>query len=174
MPRVRAALVGALTLAAASAATPAAVADPGGSGGVTVSPGAASPGERVTLSTVNPELDDGVAVRSEAFAKPVALKPTGKVSFAGKAQVRCDAKPGTYTLRFTKPVHPGEDTLAGEVTVEAGAPVEGACAGEADRDGKDDGDGGWSSTAVAVTAALAGFAVVAAGAFLVIRRKRRL
>ncbi|MFD9903562.1 hypothetical protein [Streptomyces sp. NPDC059063] len=140
-----------------------------------VAPGSARPGERITLSTVNPELDDGATVRSSAFAKAVELKPTGKVSWEAHARIRCDAEPGTYSLHFAEPVHPGEDTLVGKVTVEAGEPIDGSkCAegadGEAGGDDAKDDDG---SHAMAI--GIAGGAVVAAAAvtFLVVRRMRR-
>ncbi|WP_158857458.1 hypothetical protein [Streptomyces sp. NRRL B-1347] len=161
-----------MLLAAASVAVPSASADPGGSGELTVAPGAARPGERVALSLVNPELDEGATLRSEVFGKPVELKSTGKVSFAAHARIRCDAKPGTYAVHFAEPVHPGESTRAGEVTVEKGGPIDGPqCAAKAD----DDGDGGSGGGNGATTVAVAGgaVAVAAVGALLVVRRRRR-
>ncbi|MEV0439522.1 LPXTG cell wall anchor domain-containing protein [Streptomyces spectabilis] len=177
MSRVRATFVGALLLAAASVAVPGAAADAGGSGELTVEPGAARPGERVALSLVNPELDEGARVRSEVFEKSVELKSTGKVSFAAHARIRCDAEPGTYAVHFAEPVHPGESTRAGEVTVEKGDPIDGRqCAAQAKAkaaaDGDRDGDGdGKGTTALAVAGGAV--AVVAGGAFLVVLRRRR-
>lgn len=167
MSRVRAAFVGALLLGAASVAVPSAFADASGSGELTVTPGAARPGERVTLSLVNPELDEGATLRSEVFQKPVELKSTGKVSFAARAQVRCDAEPGTFAVHFAEPVHPGESTRAGEVTVEKGGPIDGPqCAAQAEGD---DGDKDVPILPVAGGAA----AVVAVGAAFVVLRRRR-
>ncbi|QDQ10005.1 hypothetical protein [Streptomyces spectabilis] len=171
MSRVRATFVGALLLAAASVAVPGAAADAGGSGELTVEPGAARPGERIALSLVNPELDEGAKLRSEVFEKSVELKSTGKVSFAAHARIRCDAKPGTYAVHFAEPVHPGESTRAGEVTVEKGGPIDGPqCAGKADDDSDGDGDGKGTTTLAVAGGAVA---VVAVGALLVALRRRR-
>lgn len=161
------AAVGAFTLALSLAAIPGAVADSDGNGELTVAPGSVPPGGRVKLSTVNPELDDGATVRSEAFTGAVELESTGKVSLEAHATVRCDAEPGTYTVRFAEPVHPGEDTKAGKVTVEAGGSADGSrCVEEARAD-----EESHTTTVVAVTAGAV--AVAAAGTFLVVRRRRR-
>ncbi|QCX74762.1 hypothetical protein C9F11_05300 [Streptomyces sp. YIM 121038] len=171
MSRVRAAFVGALLLGAASVAVPSAFADAGGSGELTVTPGAARPGERVALSLVNPELDEGATLRSKVFLKPVELKSTGKVSFAAHARIRCDAEPGTYAIHFAEPVHPGESTRAGEVTVEKGGPIDGPqCATKAE--GDDGGDDGGKGVPILPVAGGA-VAVVAVGAALVVLRRRR-
>lgn len=193
MPRIYAAVVGAFTLTLSLAATPSAladsaftdsaladsalrdsaVADSDGSGELSITPSSVLPGARVKLSTVNPELDDGATVRSEAFEGPVTLKSTGKVSLEAHAKVRCDAEPGTYTVRFAKPVHPGEDTKAGKLTVEAGEPADGSkCADKAEA-GDEAGaeEDSHTTTVVAVTAGA--LAVAAAGTVLVVRRRRR-
>lgn len=169
MPRIRATAVGAITLAVSLAAIPSAVANPDDGGKLTVTPSSVRPGERVKLYTVNPELDGGETVQSEAFAKAVELKSTGKVSFEAHARVRCDAEPGTYDLRFDKPVLPGEGTRAGKVTVEAGGPADGSGCGE--RAGGETEDGGSGARTVGIAAGAV--AVVAAGAFFAVRRRRR-
>ncbi|WP_405659514.1 hypothetical protein [Streptomyces sp. RK9] len=167
MPRINAAAVGAFTLALSLAVIPSAAADSDGKGELTVAPGSVPPGARVKLSTVNPELDDGATVRSEAFVDAVELRSTGKVSLAAHAKVRCDAAPGTYAVRLAEPVHPGEDTMAGEVTVEAGGPADGSRCVDAAQDDEE------SNTAAVVAATAGAVAVAAVGAFLVVRRRRR-
>lgn len=178
MPRIYAAVVGAFTLTLSLAVIPSALADSAledadGSGALTLTPSSVLPGARVKLSTVNPELDEGATVRSEAFEGPVELKSTGKVSLEARAEVRCDAEPGTYTVRFAEPVHPGEDTKAGKLTVEAGRPADGSkCADKAEGEAGTGADGDSdTTTVVAVTAGA--LAVAAAGTFLVVRRRRR-
>ncbi|MFD0417498.1 hypothetical protein [Streptomyces sp. NPDC127108] len=168
MPRINAATVGAFTLTLSLAAIPSAVADSDGNGRLTVAPGSVPPGARVKLSTVNPELDDGASVRSEAFVGAVELKSTGKVSLEAHARIRCDAEPGTYTVRFAEPVHPGEDTAAGKVTVEAGGPADGSKCVDAAQDDDEE-----SNTTTVVAVGAGAVAVAAAGAFLVVRRRRR-
>ncbi|GHC71358.1 hypothetical protein [Streptomyces flavofungini] len=189
MPRIYAAVVGAFTLTLSLAAIPSAFADgvltdnaladsalanSDGSGGLTITPSSVLPGARVKLSTVNPELDDGATVRSEAFEGPVELKSTGKVSLEARAEVRCDAEPGTYTVRFTEPVHPGEDTKAGKLTVEAGGPADGSkCADEAGAEAGTEAEEDSDTTTVVAAVTAGALAVAAAGAFLVVRRRRR-
>lgn len=174
MPRINAAAVGAFTLALSLAAIPSAAADSESKGELTVAPGSVPPGARVKLSTVNPELDDGATVRSEAFVDAVELRSTGKVSLAAHAKVRCDAAPGTYIVRFAEPVHPGEDTKAGEVTVEAGGPADGSRCVDTAQDDEESNTTAVVAVTTAVVAVTAGaVAVAAAGAFLVVRRRRR-
>lgn len=169
MPRIFAAAVGAFTLAVSMAAVPAAVADSDRAGKLEVTPSTALPGQRVSLLAVDPELNDSAAVRSEAFSKTVELKLTGKVSLEAHAKVRCDAKPGTYDIRFTEPIHRGEDTLAGKIKVEAGKPIGGTkCVNESADDESDTMPVGIIAGVVSAVAAVA-----AAGAIVVIRSRRR-
>ncbi|MGW1765410.1 hypothetical protein ACWCQL_15230 [Streptomyces sp. NPDC002073] len=96
-----------------------------GTGGLDVSPGSVQRGERVSLYTLNPDLlhhadgDDGVTVVSPVFDGEVRLMPAGKVSWAAKARVRCDAKPGTYAVSFGKPVEFDGKPVVGRLTVRA-------------------------------------------------------
>ncbi|EPH44823.1 hypothetical protein STRAU_2113 [Streptomyces aurantiacus JA 4570] len=162
-------MVGAVALAVALTAAPGAAAGPGDNGELVVSPGAVRPGEWVRLSVLNTELDDrNAVVESEAFAGTVKLESPGKVAWKGRAQVRCDAGPGTYAVRFTESIPP-DDTYGGKVRVEAGGPAEGSgCAGKAGDEAGSDGVGG-TIIGLATGACVA----VAAGAFFVVRRGRR-
>ncbi|QIB44304.1 hypothetical protein [Streptomyces aureoverticillatus] len=164
MTRVHAAAVGMLTLAVSLTAVPSATAGPGGDGELVVSPGSVRPGAWVGLSTVNAEVDDDNAtVKSKAFTGTVKLKNTGKVMWAGRAKIRCDAEPGTYTVNFTEFVPPGDD-FGTKVKVEAGGPLDGSdCADETDGD-----DSGSSGTTVGLAT---GAVLVAAGVFFVVRRR---
>ncbi|MEU7579793.1 LPXTG cell wall anchor domain-containing protein [Streptomyces sp. NPDC041068] len=138
---------------------------------MTVTPSSARPGERIKLYTVNPEIDEAATLRSEAFAETVELKSTGKVSFEAHVRIRCDAEPGTYTIHFTEPVLPGEDTKAGKVTVEAGGPVNGPKCSDSDKaDGTGDDDG---SNATTIGIAAGAVVLAAAVAFFSVRRRRR-
>ncbi|MFE0178289.1 hypothetical protein ACFWZ2_38885 [Streptomyces sp. NPDC059002] len=173
MPHKRAATVGAITLALSLAGITSSAAGAGDQGELTVSPGSVRPGERVTLSVVNPELmdqmddDKKVTVRSDAFSGPVKLDSSGKVSWKGHATVRCDAKPGDHTLRFDEPVPPDEAESNGKVTVEkADKASKAAC------DDSTDTNDGLSTTAIGFIAGAA-TVVVAALAFVFVHRRRR-
>ncbi|MGA4850490.1 hypothetical protein ACOBQB_31205 [Streptomyces sp. G5(2025)] len=153
-----------------------AAAQAGREGELSVAPGSVRPGERVTLSVLNPELmdqmddDHRVTVRSDAFSGPVKLAPSGKVSWQGRATVRCDAKPGEHALRFDEPVPPEEARTNGKVRVEAGGAAPGAeCAAKAGPESEPD---GW--TPVTLTIAAASLAALAALFFFAVRRQRHL
>ncbi|MEU7649628.1 hypothetical protein [Streptomyces huasconensis] len=174
MPHKTAATVGAVALALSLAGMTSAAAQAGPEGGLTVAPGSVRPGEHVTLSVLNPELmdqmDDAhrVTVRSDAFAGPVKLAPSGKVSWKGRAVIRCDAKPGDHALRFAEPVPPDEARTNGTVRVEAGGAAPGAdCAAQAGPESRPD---GW--TPVTLTIAGGSLAVLAALVFFAVRRHR--
>ncbi|MFF8646580.1 hypothetical protein [Streptomyces sp. NPDC015345] len=175
MPHKTAVTAGALALALSLAGITSAAAQAGREGELTVVPGSVRPGERVTLSVLNPELmdqmDDGhrVTVRSDAFSGPVKLEPSGKVSWKGRATIRCDAKPGDHSLRFDEPVPPEEARTNGTVRVEAGGAAPGAeCAAEA-RPRSEAPD--W--TPVTLTIATGSVAVLAALVFFAVRRRRQ-
>ncbi|AZM54735.1 hypothetical protein DMA15_21050 [Streptomyces sp. WAC 01529] len=130
-----------------------------------------APGESVTLSVLNPELmdqmDDAhrVTVHSDAFTGPVKLAPSGKVSWQGRATVRCDAKPGSHALRFDQPVPPDEAKTNGEVRV--GAPGRSSPRPEcAAKSGTSD---DWTPTTITI-AAIA-LTAMAALAFFTLRRR---
>ncbi|WP_158708955.1 hypothetical protein [Streptomyces sp. NRRL S-920] len=177
MPRKLAAAAGALALALSLAGIPSAAAEAGEKGQLSVTPGSVAPGESVTLSVLNPELmdqmddDHRVTVHSDAFARPVRLAPSGKVSWKGRAMVRCDAEPGSHTLRFDQPVPPDEARTNGRVTVEArGATPRPECATAARGSTGSTGDD-WTPATVTITAAA--LAVMAGLAFFAVRRHRR-
>ncbi|MGW0531008.1 hypothetical protein [Streptomyces sp. NPDC003032] len=174
MPRNPAATAGALALTISLAGIPTAAAETGGKGELTVTPGSVAPGERVTLSVLNPELmdqmddDHRVTVHSDAFSGPVRLNPSGKVSWKGRATVRCDVRPGTHTLRFDQPVPPEEAKTNGELTVEPPAASPHPDCADATMPEADD---SWTPTTITITViALTTMATLAA---LAVRRRLR-
>ncbi|MCB5165743.1 hypothetical protein LG634_12965 [Streptomyces bambusae] len=135
MSRIRRSCVGlgvgaVLLLAAAPAGA--------GTGGLDVSPGSVQRGGRVSMYTLNPGLmnhtdgNDEIAVTSPVFDGTVRLRPAGRVSWEGRARVRCDARPGTYPVRFEEPVEFDGKPVEGRLTVradDAGTPA--GCAASA-------------------------------------------
>ncbi len=172
MPRKPAVIAGVFALALSLMGIPGAAAQSGGTGELHVAPGSVAPGQSVTLSVLNPELmdqmDDAhrVTVHSDAFAGPVRLAPSGKVSWRGRATVRCDTEPGAYTLRFDRPVPPDEARTNGRVKVVAdtGSDPRPECAAESE-------GGDWSPVTVTISAAA--LAALATLAFVTLRRRRR-